>query len=125
MIWEITEETFDVVLVPEDQLEVVVPFVGFIATHVEVRSPAPINCTKAFVDSVVEDSGGYLQPAAFVEGRHTSSSRAELQKPVFIDFLNILLQDLSGFGPLFLFEPGFATSAFCPRGIHMAEHLSH
>jgi hypothetical protein len=66
MIREVTEEAFDVILVPEDQLEVVVTFIGFIASHVEVGSPAPIDSTKAFVDSVVVDGGGYLQSTAFV-----------------------------------------------------------
>lgn len=122
---EVAEETFDVVLVSEDQFEVVVPFVGFIASHVEVGSPATIDSTKAFVDSVVMNGGGYLQSAAFIQGRHTRAARPELKKPIFVDFLDILLEDLRRLGPLLFCEPGFSSTAFWSRGIHMAEYPSH
>ena len=122
---KVAEEALDVVLITEDQFEVVVTFVGFIASHVEVGCPATIDSTKAFVDSVVMNGRCHLQPAAVIKGRHPQPAWPELKKPIFVDFLYILLEDLVRLRPLLFREPGLSSTAFWTRGVHMAEHLSH
>lgn len=110
-----SQKTFNMILIPQNQFEIVIPFLLFIATHMKIRTGTAINRPFTFINPVIRDRRSNLKPTFLVERRNTFFSRPHHEDPMPINLQNFVFWDKRRFLPLLFLQSRFSTNRFGNR----------